>query len=63
MHGTRNFGAIVVLVLSLRAMSLAAEVAITDYAPAAPYDRPNQITVGPDGALWFTETEPVESAG
>src|SRR5690349_3952958 len=25
------------------------------YLPGAPYDYPNGITAGPDGALWFTD--------
>ena len=45
---------IAVMLLAIQGTSLAQQIAITDYVLPQTIHRPNQITVGPDGALWFT---------
>jgi streptogramin lyase len=44
------------LLLALPAISLAQQVAIGEYVLPTADSYPNDITTGPDGALWFTET-------
>jgi streptogramin lyase len=45
------------LLLSIPAISVAQSVSISQYSLTSPDPRPEAITTGPDGALWFAEAK------
>ncbi len=51
------------LLLILRALSLAQQIAIGSYAAPTQDSGPDVITQGPDGALWFTEGDNISQIG